>query len=108
MLKKEHKIERGVFKALNKPFKSINSNIFVLKMFQNPTLKTPKFSVSISKKYEKKAVLRNKIRRVAYKVIRDNLGLVKNPFYYHFILKQKPKTIKDDINRDILSLMSQI
>lgn len=103
-------MSRSLFKGLNKPLKSFQGEFFVFKIFSIPNLKSPKFAVSISKKQEKKAVLRNKIRRISYKTIKDQISTLNlnQNLALHFILKQKPKDIKDDINRDVSNLISKI
>jgi ribonuclease P protein component len=108
MLKREWKIGKELFRGLVKPLKSVSGDTFILKVFPIGGSKKPQFAVSISKKVEKSAVLRNKIRRVVYGSIKNVLSDFKPGFAYHFIVKSKPKELENDINREISNLMQQI
>ena len=108
MLDKARKITRNQFKLLNKPFKTIRGGFLLARIFKIKEEKESKFSFSISKKVEKSAVLRNKIRRISYLAIQKSLKNIKRGLAIHFILNVKPKDLKDDINNDISNLISQI
>ena len=71
-------------KNLGKPrFFGKNANISI-SVFDYSEGKNSKFSFSISKKVEKSAVLRNKMRRIGYKVIENELNSIKKGFLGNF------------------------
>ena len=100
MLKKDRRVKRVAFKALDRAYKTVMGDYFLLRIFKIPA-GVSKFAVSISKKIEKKAVLRNKIRRLSYKAIESKLKDVPDGFIFHLILNQKLKDFKNDITKDI-------
>ncbi len=105
MLKKELRLDRSFFKALTRPLKTTSGKVFSLRVFDIGSSKPSKFAVSVSKKQEKRAVARNRIRRVAYRTIKEHLNEVNSGLVYHFIFNKKPKDFKNDITSDIANLM---
>lgn len=56
--------------------KGLKGSLFFLKFIENKK-NEPRFGFVVSLKVSKKAVLRNKIRRIASEIIRQNLGGIK-------------------------------
>src|SRR3989344_3711445 len=94
MLSKKERISKQVFKELKRPKATFYSDHLTARVFDGPELLKPKFSVSVSKKIEKKAVLRNKMRRLAYDTIRKYSKTSKK-LLAHFIFNSKPKDFKE-------------
>ena len=111
MLKKESRATKNDFKLIGKPDKTIQGEFFTARVFGHEGSPL-KFAVSISKKVEKKAVLRNKIRRLSYEVVRRMLPDIKNKlkdkFIIHFILKSKPKVFPEDVNQDMNNILNRL
>jgi len=104
MLSKDRRVSRSEFKLLNRPLKTLSGKLFSAKVYKTDQ-KISKFAFSISKKIEKKAVLRNKMRRMAYNTVQDSQNILKSAFLFHFFLNKKPKNIKDDITNDINNIL---
>ena len=75
MIPKKTRINREIFEKVMKKGGFLNSGLFSLRFLKNPE-KTTSFGVVVAKKIAKTAILRNKIRRRAYSVLRR---VVKNP-----------------------------
>lgn len=107
MLKKGLKIDRNSFKNLSKPDKTIRSNLFTIRIFKTDDYFS-KFSISVSRKVQKKAALRNRMRRIAYDFIRKNwleaMMETKNGNAIHIIFNKMPKDVKNDILEDLKSI----
>jgi ribonuclease P protein component len=90
MLSKKYRFKNFDFGKFQKSFK-ISDDIFIL-MKIDPENNTKKFSVVVDKKNIKKAVIRNKIKRKIYEIIRLNLDKI--PIGYYLI------KIKEDISKE--------
>jgi len=108
MLSKKERISKHAFRELERPVKTFYSDHLTARIFSGTNLLKPKFSVSVSKKLEKKAILRNKMRRVAYDTIRKNNNLLSNQFFVRFIFNTKPTDLKNQIPAEIINLLKQI
>lgn len=84
MLSKNKRIPRKLFKPLLESKKYLNSQNFSLRMVSANEVRV---AVSVSKKVSKKAVVRNKIRRRAYSIVREFIPQLSNKF---FLLIAKP------------------
>ncbi len=90
MLPQPSRISKAIFRKLKRPTKTFVSDHLIARVFTPVEPQKSRFSVSVSKKVEKKAVGRNKMRRVAYDSIRDNGGLLKKNFFAQFVFSSKP------------------
>lgn len=76
MIPKKTRTNREIFEKVMKKGGFLNSGLFSLRFLKNPE-NTTSFSVVVAKKIAKTAILRNKIRRRAYSVLKR---VVKNPY----------------------------
>ncbi|MEK7642326.1 MAG: ribonuclease P protein component [Patescibacteria group bacterium] len=77
MLPKQRRIPRDLFGLLKKA-KTFSNSIFFAKLAKYDG-KQSRFSVSVSKKVAKKAVLRNKMRRLGYRILGENIEKINKP-----------------------------
>lgn len=77
MVPKKQRIDRETFDEIMKKGRIVHSGLFSLRFLKNPE-KSTHFGVVVSKKIAKTAVLRNKIRRRAYSILRKT---IKNPYF---------------------------
>lgn len=63
----------GSLRYVYKNGKSIRSRLFTIRFTRNHRRKVPRFSVVVSKKVAKSAVVRNRIRRRVYEIFRTHL-----------------------------------
>lgn len=85
MLKKEHRLKAGE-RILNA--RVLSTKLFTLKFTTNKT-ELSRFGFLVSKKIDKRAVVRNRLRRKTRKCIEDNLTNIKPGFDFLFILKKE-------------------
>lgn len=62
---------RGTIRTVLRTGRVIHTDYFSLKYTTNPRLRTPRFAVVVSKKVQKSAVGRNRIRRRVYELLRQ-------------------------------------
>ena len=89
MLSSKRRVQKGLFSSVLKDGKSLNFPTFSIKYAYNPELikKESLFSIVVSKKITKTAVLRNKIRRQAYSVLKDLFPEIKKNYIVTFFLR---------------------
>ncbi len=87
MISKSQRINRDNFENIMKKGGMINSSLFSLKFLKNP-INTTHFSVVVSKKVAKTAVLRNKIRRRGYSVFGKVAKSLNNPYFIILFVKR--------------------
>lgn len=75
MLSKKKRVSRALFDELLKKGKFFDFEYFSIKVFR-PNKTEQRFSVVVSKKVSKKAVLRNSIRRLFYRAISENIKIL--------------------------------
>ena len=107
MLKKERRIGRELLKKLVKPAVFSNSSLISARIYALKAQKS-RFSFSVSKKVEKSAVLRNKMRRAGYEAIRESLPSIKDGFAFRFTFNKKPQNYKQDIIEAINQILKNI
>lgn len=95
MIPSAQKVNSDLFKLLMGRGRGFNSESFSLKVFFTGGSLKPKFSVVVSKKLEKSAVGRNKIKRRIYSLLRSHLKTAKPGSISVLFLKKK-------VGRDIL------
>lgn len=101
MLKKENRFQgnKAINAVIKKGFSSYEQNI-KLKYISNPNQKLSKFAVVVSKKVNKSAVARNKIRRRIYSALKPQLKY--KGLYIIFIYSNNFKTLKFSIIETII------
>lgn len=83
--------------------KTVRSQLLALKFVDNPRHKDYKLAVVVSKKVNKSAVKRNRIRRRLYEIVRQNQQLISQPLdlvltvYSDDILKISPKELEETV-----------
>ncbi len=84
MVPKKQRINRETFDEIMKKGRIVHSGLFSLRFLKNLE-KSTHFSVVVSKKIAKTAVLRNKIRRRIYSILRKT---IKNPYFVILFTKK--------------------
>ncbi len=91
MIPKEHRLSKSAdVKQTTARGRSFFNPFFVIKALQSPG--APKITVIVSTKVSKKAVVRNRIKRVVREIVRVHISQFKAGSYA-FILKPKSATI---------------
>src|SRR3989338_8016556 len=90
MLKKKYRLPilRNIERSKNK--RAINTDSFVIKISEN-NLSNSRFGFSISKAIDKRAVVRNKIKRLMRSVIEEKLSEIAKGYDLLFIVKGKAR-----------------
>ncbi|MDD3284886.1 MAG: ribonuclease P protein component [Patescibacteria group bacterium] len=92
-----------VFNSQNKFY----SNNFVLRFYKTKNLNN-RFSIVVSKKISKKAVVRNKIRRRVYEILRFNLEKMKISYDIIFLVKKGVVDMEYfDIEKEIFYILKK-
>jgi len=101
MFPKNRRIPRDMFPLLSSG-KTFRNDLFLLKTLkiQNQS----RFCFSVSKKISKKAVIRNKIRRMGYRALKTNLSQIKTSAISCFYFKMIPKD-KNDLEEKLLQIL---
>jgi len=108
MLSKKNKIKRAYFPSNSKKgivFQSVYASLSLQKQTKEPLIK---FSFVVSSKVSKKAVLRNKLKRRGYYVIKKFLPSIKPGYFVVFFLKKDIVGIPFvDFEKQILFLLNK-
>lgn len=81
MISKQYRFHGyGSLKYLFSKGRAVHATDLTVKFIDNPRRKKPRFTVIVSKKVNKKAVVRNRIRRRLYELIRINQESI-DPLY---------------------------
>lgn len=108
MLPKSRRIQdRGVFGSIYKSGKRVHGKYFVI--FIKKTGQKSVFASVISQKVSKKAVIRNKIRRRSYSIIKNHLNNIKER--YIVILSFKKEVIGlsyKELEENILEMFKKV
>jgi ribonuclease P protein component len=106
MLSKKYRFKNFDFRIFQRPFK-ISDNIFIL-MKINPENNIKKFSVVVDKKNIKKAIIRNKIKRKIYEIIRLNLNKIPTGYYLIKVKEDISKEKFKDIENKLINLFKNV
>ncbi len=110
MLPKNRRISRSYFPDIVKTGKRLNSPHFLLYIAPHPgadNLGNSKFSFSASKKNYKDAVVRNKLRRRGYSIIKNNIRGIQNGHFFFFSYKKGGEKLDfSELNEEIVKLLS--
>ena len=114
MLPKKNRIPRHLFPIVfikGKNYASLNIYMRVACLRQNSSEEKrdpSRFSFVVSKKVAKKAVDRNKLRRIGYGVIQKEISRIKKGFLVVvFIKKSAAKLSKNELKKEIMSLLQK-
>lgn len=104
MLKRKHRLPRGIEFAKKQPF---FSPLFTLRVKDNE-LGVSRFGFIVSKKVEKRAVLRNRIKRQIRNCMEKNLDAILTGKDMLFVLKKESKEkSKDEFCRETLNVLKK-
>lgn len=78
----------------------VRTKFFLVKEVNNLDNQNPRFLISISKKYSKKAVDRNKLKRRMFSKISKIANIFKLYCDYHFICVRRTIMSKQDLEQD--------
>jgi ribonuclease P protein component len=106
MLAKKYRIPRSLFKNLYSSRNLLNTSVFLVRYLDSKE-KHPRFSFSVSKKVEKKAVNRNRFRRIGYNFLKQKITDLKTPLLLNFYYK-RTDIDTDIIKRDIEYILQKI
>lgn len=107
MLPKKYRLtDRQMFRKTLSKGNRINGNFFLLTSLYNVGTEEPRVGVVISKKISKKAVVRNRIKRVVYDSVRKFLEEVSKENTLVFLAK-KPvaEATSEEVSNDIDNIM---
>jgi len=106
MLPKKRRIQRSSFSNIFSRGKRHNSTNLLLYVATSDKNEPSRFSFSVSKKVNKKAVDRNKLRRRGYSVVSRYLDKIKPNFLCLFSFKLGSGKIKfNELEKEIYSLL---
>ncbi|MEK7461603.1 MAG: ribonuclease P protein component [Patescibacteria group bacterium] len=103
MLSKSKRISRTLFRSSSDSRKYYKSKYFLLRIGSSED--DVRVSVSVSKKISKKAVIRNKIRRRVYSVIREFLPKLSNNLYLLTARPGAEKVKGEELKIELLKLI---
>jgi ribonuclease P protein component len=93
MLKRKYSIDKNKFSQIYKRCNFKSNNYFGIRYSPNHK-NYSQFAIIVSKKIEKSAVKRNRIRRFLKCQISDNLEKIRPGFYYVIYLKENASEVK--------------
>ncbi len=100
MIPSKRRIPKGFFQALQRPIETLQGSHFSFRFYPNQG--PSRFSVVVSKKVAHTAVIRNSVRRKAYRAISHLLPFVKRGFLVVLLFKKNKNTPStDDIKMDV-------
>lgn len=103
MLSKKKRTTKENFQEVIDKGKILHGSFFYFKYIKN---KKPKFSFVLPKSISKKAILRNKYRRLGYNILlKTKLKPVWGIFFYK---KDSLKVKKEEIEKDLLNILNNI
>lgn len=102
MLSKELRLDKKEIPKIAKKGKRLDGELFFIKAWYDDSLLNPEFAISISIKIDKKAAVRNRIKRKLRAVIKD---LISEDFNFRkgkYLIIVKSKDLVDAKNEKIL------
>jgi ribonuclease P protein component len=106
MLSKKNKILSGEFKKFFKKGVRNNSKNFNISIILKKNNEKPKYAVVVSKKILKTAVLRNKNKRIIYKILRQLYPQFSHIKYAFIFIKNDISTIKiNELKKELKDIL---
>jgi len=100
MLEKKYRITKNAdFKRIYQKGKFFSNDFFLVKFYPN-RLSNSRFSIIVNKKINKKAVIRNKIKRQIREIVRNKLKQLRSGFDIIIIIKR-------DLSQDFFNEMEK-
>lgn len=90
MLQKSQRIPRKLFSEISKNANLFSNEVFLFRFIKTKE-KNSRFGFSISKKVAKKAVIRNKLRRCGYKIIKNYINSIPKGVLMTISFRKIPK-----------------
>ena len=107
MLPKKNKLTREDFKVLSKG-RSIHSPYLTLLVYTKTQHNNPKISFVVSKKITKRSVIRNKLKRWGYAIIKDILeNIPPNTTSVFFLKKGSEKLSYKEFESFVVALLKK-
>lgn len=106
MLPQNRRIPRKMFSLLQNKAKMFRNKLFLLRfVFKNePMSRNSRFCFSVSKKVAKKAVVRNKLRRAGYRLLKNHIPEIKQEILAVFSFREAPKD-NEEISKNIKQIL---
>lgn len=104
MLNKKYLIHKKNFDLIYKKGKSKNSKYFFIKYLPNYK-NYSQFGIIISKKKEKLAVKRNRLKRILKSALKNNLDKIQKGYYFVIILKRTAK--EESLRKDLFGILTK-
>lgn len=107
MLSKNQRIPRKMFPLLADGAKVFKNDLFLLRFVLREGSKSEKsrFCFSVSKKVAKSAVVRNKLRRAGYNLLKEYIPLIKPNILAVFSYRAVPKK-QEEIIKNLKSILN--
>lgn len=86
-------------------FKNSRNNLFDIKYFSNPEIKSNKYAVILSSKTFKKAVTRNKIKRQIYSLV-EKFEAKAGCFVLIYPKKEIEKVLFQDLKKELYNVLN--
>lgn len=97
MLPKNQRIPKNMFPLLSNGAKVFKNNLFLLRFVLVSGEKNSRFCFSVSKKVAKSAVVRNRLRRAGYRLLKKYINQIKPNVLAIFSFRAAPKDEKEII-----------
>lgn len=104
MLPKQQRIQRKDFSLLFEKGKSFRNSLFLLRFLESKS--KPQFGFSVSKKVAKRAVDRNKMRRLGYNLLKSYLPKIKKSALVSLSFLKKTDNERE-INKEMASILKK-
>ena len=108
MFPQKRRIPRKMFPLLQNGAETFKNKLFLLRFVSKnePSNRNSRFCFSVSKKVAKKAVIRNKLRRTGYRLLKEHLFKIKPEIIAVFSFKEIPKN-NGDIAKNMESILKE-
>jgi len=107
MLPKNSRLPRELFPELLKTSKYVNSTAFSLRFSNVSSFSRPRVAVSVSKKISKSAVVRNRVRRRVYSILRSLILQISNGAYLFVVKPGVEKLDIEKIKSEVMKLLEE-
>ena len=104
MLLKQNRIPRSLFGLFKGKTINLSNDLFFVKVVKGDGLS--RFCFSVSKKIAKKAVIRNKMRRLGYTELNERLERLKSGFLAIFYFRKIPES-RNEIGKSLDLLLKK-
>lgn len=105
MLPKNQRIPRKMFPLLSNGAKVFKNNLFLLRFVLVSGEKNSRFCFSVSKKIVKSAVVRNRLRRAGYRLLKKYIPRIKSNILAVFSYRAVPKN-NDEIIKQLENILN--